>query len=151
MSSFLLTVRESIRYRGRSGHYSWLAHRLSGLGILAYLIIHVWETANVTFNPPLYQWSIELFKHPLFGVGEIMLMAALLYHAFNGIRIALLDFKPDWWQYQQPTALVVWGLFAVAFVPLAVYMLLGIFEYCGETTVWGSSCWAIPPYPIPGT
>lgn len=151
MSSFLLTVRESIRYRGRSGHYSWLAHRLSGLGILAYLIIHVWETANVTFNPPLYQWSIALFKHPLFGLGEVMLLAALLFHAFNGIRIALLDFKPDWWQYQRPSALIVWGLFALVFVPIAIYMLLGIFEYCGETTAWGSSCWAIPPYPLPGS
>ena len=150
MSSFLLTVRESIRYRGRSGHYSWLAHRLSGLGILAYLIVHVWETANVTFNPPLYEWSIELFKHPLFGVGEVMLLAALLFHAFNGIRIALLDFKPDWWQYQRPSALLVWGLFALTFLPLAVYMTLGIIEYCGHGgAAWGNSCWSIPPYPIP--
>jgi succinate dehydrogenase / fumarate reductase cytochrome b subunit len=149
MSSFLLTVRESIRYRGRSGHYSWLAHRLSGLGILAYLIIHVWDTANANFNPALYEWSVSLFKHPLFGVGEIMLLAALLYHAFNGTRIALLDFKPDWWQYQRQSALLVWGLFALVFVPIAIYMATGIFEYCSHTTAWGSSCWAIPPYPLP--
>lgn len=149
MSSFLLTVRESIRYRGRWGHYSWLAHRLSGLGILAYLIIHVWDTANVTFNPPVYEWTVALFKHPLFGAGEIMLMAALLFHAYNGIRIALLDFKPEWWRHQERSALYVWGLFAVTFLPLAIYMFLGIVEYCGEPTAWGSSCWAIPPYPLP--
>ena len=46
MSSLILTVRESIRYRGRSGQYSWLAHRISGLAILFFLVIHVWDTAN---------------------------------------------------------------------------------------------------------
>lgn len=149
MSSFLLTVRESIRYRGRSGHYSWLAHRISGLGILAYLIIHVWETANATFAPSVYQWSLEVFKHPLFGVGEIFLLGALLYHALNGLRIAVLDFKPEWWRYQRSTALFVWALFAIAFIPLAVYMLVGIVNHCGETTAWGTSCWVFPPYPLP--
>lgn len=149
MSSFLLTVRESIRYRGRLGHYSWLAHRLSGLGILAYLIIHVWDTANATFNPPVYEWTITLFKHPLFGVGEIFLMAALFFHAFNGIRIALLDFKPEWWRHQETSALVVWGLFAVTFLPLAVYMVASIIGHCAEPPAWANSCWSFPPYPLP--
>lgn len=149
MSSFILTVRESIRYRGRLGHYSWLAHRVAGLGILAYLIVHVWETANATFNPPLYAWSLELFKHPLFGVGEIFLLAALLYHAFNGVRVALLDFQPAWWQYQRPSALVVWGLFAITFVPIAIYMFVGIVNHCAEPAAWANSCWSFPPYPLP--
>jgi succinate dehydrogenase / fumarate reductase cytochrome b subunit len=149
MSSFLLTVRESIRYRGRLGHYSWLAHRISGLAILAYLIIHVWDTANATFNPPVYEWTVEVFKNPIFGFGEIALFAALLYHAFNGIRIALLDFKPEWWQYEQRSTLIVWGLFAVTFVPLAIYMLLGIVNHCSEPPAWATSCWSFPPFPLP--
>lgn len=147
MSSFLLTVRESIRYRGRLGHYSWLAHRLSGLGILAYLIIHVWDTANATYNPPVYEWTIDVFKHPLFGAGEIFLMAALLFHAFNGIRVALLDFKPEWWEHQERSALIVWGLFAVSFIPLAIYMVASIVTHCSELAAAGNSCWTIPPLP----
>jgi succinate dehydrogenase / fumarate reductase cytochrome b subunit len=149
MSTLLLTVRESLRYRGKLGHWSWLAHRVSGLGILTYLIIHVWDTANATFYPQVYGWTVELFKNPLFGVGEIFLMAALLYHAFNGARIAILDFKPAWWRYQSLTALLVWGLFALAFIPLAIFMLSGIFRHCAEPSAWGSSCWSIPPYPLP--
>lgn len=149
MSSFILTVRESIRYRGRLSHYSWMAHRISGLGILTYLIIHVWDTANATFNPPLYEWSLALFKNPLFGLGEIMLMAALLFHAFNGIRIALLDFKPEWWMHEHGSALLVWGLFALVFIPIGIYMFAGIVTYCGEPPAWANSCWAIPPYPLP--
>lgn len=147
MSSLIPTVRESIRYRGRLGHYSWLAHRISGLGILTYLIIHVWDTANANFFPEMYQWTVDLFKHPLFGFGEIMLMAALLYHAFNGLRIALLDFKPEWWHHQQTSALITWIVFFAAFVPLGIYMFMGIINHCSEPPAWGASCWAIPPLP----
>lgn len=142
MSSLMLTIREGVRYRGRSGHWSWIAHRISGLAILLYLVIHVWDTANATYAPEWYQWSVDLFKHPLFGVGEIGLMAAVLYHAFNGIRITLLDFKPEWWKYQQRSAVIVWALFLIIFIPIAVYMTIGIFEYCGST-----NCWTIPPLP----
>ncbi len=144
MSSLLLTLRESVRYRGRGGHYSWIAHRLAGLGILAFLVIHVWETAMVNYNPPVYEYAIAVFKHPLFGLGEIGLMGAVLFHAFNGIRITLLDFKPEWWRHQAKTVTIVWALFLVVFVPIAIYMLSSIISHCGH----GSNCWAFPTYPV---
>lgn len=141
MSTVVLTIRESIRYRGRSGHWSWLAHRLSGLGILTFLVVHVWDTANANFYPPLYEWSIELFKHPLFAVGEIALMAAVLYHAFNGIRITILDFKPELWKHQQRSAIIVWGLFFLVFIPIAILMFTHLMNGCAER---GAACWQIP-------
>ena len=144
MSTLMLTIRESIRYRGRSGHWSWVAHRLSGLAILSFLIIHVWDTANATFAPDVYRWSIELFKHPLFGVGEIGLMAAVLYHAFNGIRISLLDFKPEWWKHQQKSATIIWAITLIIFIPIGIYMFSSIISHCGDLAAKGSSCWAIP-------
>lgn len=141
MSTLVLTIRESIRYRGRSGHWSWIAHRLSGLAILLFLIIHVWETANATFKPELYAWSLEVFKFPPIAVGEIPLVGAVFYHAFNGIRIALLDFKPEWWKYQRQSAILVWVLFAIVFIPIAIYMLNAMIHHCSEL---GSACWQFP-------
>ncbi len=141
MSSLLLTLRESVRYRGRSGHYSWIAHRISGLAILGFLVIHVWDTANVHFYPELYAWSLAVFKHPFFAVGEIGIMAAVLYHAFNGVRITILDFKPEWWMYQQRSATIVWILFAVVFTPIGIFMLV---EFISRCSGLGAACWAIP-------
>ena len=141
MSTLVLTIRESIRYRGRSGHWSWIAHRISGLAILAFLVIHVWDTANAHFAPHLYAWSIAVFKHPLFAISEVPLMAAVLYHAFNGIRITILDFKPEWWQHQQRSAMITWGLFLIIFVPIAIYMFSGFVSHCSEL---GSECWHFP-------
>lgn len=141
MSSLILTLRESVRYRGRSGQWSWIAHRVSGLAILGFLVLHVWDTANAHFYPELYAWSIDLFKHPFFAVGEIGIMAAVLYHAFNGIRVTLLDFKPEWWKHQQRSATIVWALFAVVFVPIGIYMF---YEFVVRCSAAGPACWAFP-------
>lgn len=144
MSSLILTLRESVRYRGHSGHWSWVAHRISGLAILLFLTIHVWDTANAHFYPELYEWSLALFKTPLFGLGEIGVMAAVLYHAFNGIRITLLDFKPEWWKYQQASATISWALFFVVFIPIGIFMFSGLLGHCSELAAEGASCWTLP-------
>lgn len=146
MTSLVLSLRESIRYRGRSGQYSWLAHRLSGLGILFFLIIHTWDTANAHFWPQAYAWSIALFKNPFFGIGEVAIMAAVLYHAFNGLRITLLDFKPNWWIHQRTSVIITWGVFFLAFIPAAVLMLSGLLGHCQEMAAAGGSCFAIPRF-----
>jgi len=141
MSSLILTIRESVRYRGRSGHWSWVAHRVSGLAILSFLIIHVWDTANAHFYPELYAWSVDVFKYPPIAIGEIPLMAAVLYHAFNGIRITILDFKPEWWIHQQRSAAIVWILFAIVFIPIGIYMFTELVAHCNEV---GPACWEFP-------
>jgi succinate dehydrogenase / fumarate reductase cytochrome b subunit len=143
-SSLILTLRESIRYRGLWGQWSWLAHRLSGLAVLLFLVIHVWDTANATFWPEAYSYTVEIFKWFPFSVGEIGLMAAVLYHAFNGIRITLLDFKPEWWRYQRQSAVVVWVLFFIVFIPIAIFMLTRTIGHCTELSAAGQSCFTFP-------
>jgi succinate dehydrogenase / fumarate reductase cytochrome b subunit len=148
MGSLSYTVRSAVRYRGKWGHWSWVAHRVSGLAVLFYLILHVWDTANATFWPDAYEFMIEVFKWPPFGVGEIFLMAAVLYHAFNGIRITILDFKPELWRYQRESAVAMWAIFFIVFVPIAIYMLTRLVGHCGELSAEGASCWTLPTYPV---
>jgi succinate dehydrogenase / fumarate reductase cytochrome b subunit len=143
-STFKLTIRESFRYRGLWGQWSWIAHRLSGLGVLLFLVIHVWDTANATFAPEVYAYTVEVFKWFPLSVGEILLMAAVLYHAFNGIRVTLLDFKPEWWEYQRQSAIAVWVLFAVTFIPIGLFMFGRTLGHCSELAAAGSSCFAFP-------
>ena len=150
LGSIGLTVQEAIRYRGRSGHYTWLAHRLSGLGILGFLLIHVWDGSMLTFNPKVYTWTLALFKHPLFGIGEIVVFGCVIFHAFNGLRISLLDWKPSWWKFQNASATAVWIAFAALFIPLAIMLFMGTLEACGHPPVWPNgvearTCLAFPP------
>jgi hypothetical protein len=61
------------------------------------------------------------------------------------VRITLLDFKPEWWQYQRQSAIIVWIVFAVVFIPIAILMFSEIIHRCSELAAEGATCWVIPP------
>ena len=50
------------------------------------------DTAVVRISPEAYNSVLSLYKNPIMGLGEMALVAAIVYHAFNGIRIILIDF-----------------------------------------------------------
>lgn len=114
-------------YRGGAGQWAWLLHRLSGLGILLFLLIHILDTGLVLFGPEVYDRVVKLYTHPVFRVGEVGLAAAVLYHALNGIRITLLDFYPELSPRQRQIFYGVVSLFALAFLPMAYLMLKPLF------------------------
>jgi succinate dehydrogenase / fumarate reductase cytochrome b subunit len=126
-----LTLEQSIKYQGRWGQWAWIFHRLSGLGILLFLTIHIADTSMIYFYPPLYEEALKLYKSVPFGIGEIFLAGALLYHAFNGLRVALVDFKPELTRYQRQMWVGVWALFLVTFLPAAYIMGRGVLRSVG--------------------
>ena len=79
-------------YRGREGMWSWVAHRVTGVAIFFFLLVHVLDTSLVRISPEAYNDVIATYKNPIMGLGEAGLVAAIVFHAFNGIRIILVDF-----------------------------------------------------------
>ncbi|MFV1859280.1 MAG: hypothetical protein ACC647_08005 [Anaerolineales bacterium] len=98
MTSSSQTVQGALRYRGGEHQLSYYVHRLSGLGTLLFLIVHILDTSIVYFIPSLYQEGIDLYRTTGMMLGEIVLVVAVIVHGANGIRIALSDFFPKWWQ-----------------------------------------------------
>ena len=64
---------------------------------------------------------------PLFGLSEVALFGAVLYHSLNGIRILVIDFWPATTYYHKSMFLVVLVVFAAVFLPVAGIMLSHIF------------------------
>ena len=120
------TVKNVGHYRGGAGQWAWLFHRVSGLGVLLFLMLHIIDTSTVYFAPGAYDFFVRLYKNPLFGLSEIGLAAALIYHAANGLKLVVLDFWPRLWPWHDRAQLVVWWLFAVLFIPTAGIMLYRI-------------------------
>jgi succinate dehydrogenase / fumarate reductase cytochrome b subunit len=122
LTSLTLTITETLRYRGAIGQWSWVLHRLSGLGVILFLILHVVDTSWAVFYPGEYIRAIAEYQTPLFTLGEFALVAAVVYHAFNGLRIIFFDYKPERWRYQEIAA---WGvLAATAIVLVPVFLLM---------------------------
>lgn len=100
LTPLITTARESLRYRG-SGHVLWLLHRVTGLGVVIFLGTHIFGMSMATFNPPLHEAMLAVYKTPLFSLGEIVLAACLIFHAVNGTRIAILELRPALWDKQE--------------------------------------------------
>jgi len=116
-------------YRGGSGQWAWVLHRLSGLGVLLFLMLHILDTSTVYFVPTAYNFFVRLYQNPFFGIAEIGLGAALIYHAVNGLKLAVLDFWPSLWVRHEQAQRLVWVLFTVIFVPTAAIMLIRIINH----------------------
>jgi succinate dehydrogenase / fumarate reductase cytochrome b subunit len=78
---------------GRYGadRYAYALHRLSGLGILAYFLMHIFVTGTRVDGPEAWESAMRFFENPLFRLGEFLVFLAFLYHAVNGIRLVLVE------------------------------------------------------------
>ena len=72
--------------------YLYLGHRLSGLGLIAYMSLHIIETANRMRGEQAWAGLMALFASPPFKVIEYLLFIAAIFHAMNGIRLLLVEF-----------------------------------------------------------
>jgi succinate dehydrogenase / fumarate reductase, cytochrome b subunit len=122
MATLVLTITETLRYRGKLGQWSWALHRIAGLGTLLFLFLHVIDTSWAVFYPDLYVEAIKQYQSPLFTVGEFALVACVVYHALNGLRIAIFDWKPQWWNRQADAARLVFLGTIIILVPTFVLM-----------------------------
>lgn len=129
MTSLVLTLTETLRYRGAIGQWSWVLHRISGLGVVLFIILHIIDTSWSVFYPDQYVRAIAEYQSPLFTLGEFALVACVVYHAYNGFRIILLDFKPVWWKYQQRAAQWVLGITVLTLIPVFVGMFGHVLDF----------------------
>lgn len=108
-------------YRGQYGMWSWVAHRITGVAIFFFLLVHVLDTALVRVSPEAYNAVMATYKNPVMGLGEAGLVAAIVYHAFNGLRIILMDFTSFGVRVQKQTFMAVIVL-TLAFLAYTLYM-----------------------------
>jgi succinate dehydrogenase / fumarate reductase cytochrome b subunit len=112
-------------YRGRVGQLNFILHRLTGLGTLFFLTIHILDTSTVYFFPSLYGHAIAIYRSTPFMLAEILLVFCVIYHGVNGARIAFFDlFSPQRWRIgvQAPSALSTLAVALVLWLPAAVLM-----------------------------
>ena len=107
-------------YRGNEGMWSWVLHRITGVAIFFFLLVHVLDTALIRVSPEAYNAVIGTYQTPLMGVGEVALVGAIVVHAFNGIRIILVDYWSKGTMYQRAMfwfVIAAWVITMLGFVP----------------------------------
>ncbi len=88
-------------YAGDPGQYAWVLHRLTGIGILFFLLVHIIDIMLIGLGRDVYDESVEFYAHPFLLPMEILLVGAVIYHTLNGLRIIAIDFSSTGVQRQR--------------------------------------------------
>ncbi len=114
-------------YRGNTGMWSWVLHRITGVAIFFFLLVHILDTSLVRVSPEAYNAVISAYQTPIMGLGEVALVGAIVFHAFNGLRIILIDFWNA--KYQRVLFYVVIGLWVVTMLAFVPRHLINVFNH----------------------
>ena len=121
-------VKPGSIYRGRTGLVSFMLHRITGLAILGFLLLHILGESFMGVSQAAFNTVEDIYKNFFFRVMEIGLLFALLFHAVNGLRITLIDFFPSLAARQKALSIGQYVVTAALFIPPAVIMLAHYFN-----------------------
>gem|GEM_PF-480781 len=74
------------------GSWAWVLHRLAGLALIFYLCLHIWVINSLTYGEQTFNNVMAFLNSTPFKLLEVGLWGVILFHAFNGVRIVIVDF-----------------------------------------------------------
>jgi len=114
MANLVGTVVNSLRYRGREGQWAWMLHRVTGIGVVLFLALHIFDIFLMAAGEETFEKFLDLYTAAPFRVLEAGLIFAVIYHALNGARVIIVDFWPQYgrfhrilWRVQLTLAILV--------------------------------------------
>jgi succinate dehydrogenase / fumarate reductase cytochrome b subunit len=75
-----------------TGFISFLLRRVTGVALVIYLFVHMWVIGSVNSGPAAFDARLNLVQTPFFKLAEIALLAAVVYHAFDGLRLIIVHY-----------------------------------------------------------
>jgi succinate dehydrogenase / fumarate reductase cytochrome b subunit len=111
-----------------TGFFSFVLRRVSGVALVLYLFMHMWVIGSINQGPKVFDARLNLVQTPLFKVLEIALLAAVVYHGMDGIRLMIVHhFKIT--EYRKSLFYAVFAISALLVIaggiPILLFMLEG--------------------------
>lgn len=100
-----------------TGFISFLLRRVTGIALVIYLFMHMWVIGGINSGVETFNDRMDFLGRPLFHVLEIGLLAAVIYHGFDGIRLLIVHYF-DVTEYRK-------SLFYAAFVVSVILTIVG--------------------------
>lgn len=123
-------------FGGRWGfeRYMYTVHRITGIGLVVYFLLHILVTSTRAFGgEQVWDSLMGQLGMGVFKIGEFLVFAAFVIHGLNGIRLILIElgiatgkaFEPEYpyptcVDKQRPLAIIVTVL-SVVIIALGAY------------------------------
>jgi succinate dehydrogenase / fumarate reductase cytochrome b subunit len=117
-----VSLMEGLRYQGKGPMLTFILHRISGLGIVIFVALHI--LASFMTNQPATN-QLGIFINGLYEnwIFQIFIFFCALFHSINGLRIVILDLWPKLIEHQREAIWLEWFVFVPVF-GLAVYLIV---------------------------
>lgn len=76
----------------KMGMWAYALNRITGIALVVYLYLHLAVLSLLTHGPGSWDAFVSLARSPFFLTLDVVLLAGILIHGLNGIRIALTGF-----------------------------------------------------------
>jgi succinate dehydrogenase cytochrome b subunit len=76
--------------RGAVGHWAFSLNRVTGLGLVLYLYLHLAVLSMLLRGEAAWHGFLRLATTPVFLGLDVLLIFGLLFHGLNGLRVALV-------------------------------------------------------------
>jgi len=109
------------------GQWTWLLHRITGIAVVYFLCLHIFETLQLARGVDVYNEATAPYRQPWFRPFEFALVMAVVYHAANGIRVTLFDWWPRIIPHRKKISWLGIGLLGVLMPVIGYVMMKNIF------------------------
>jgi len=103
------------KYKGGGPMLAWALHRISGLGIISFVALHVIASFATQQMGSDLGISINIIYESIYF--QLFIVFCAIFHGVNGFRIIVLDIWPRLIRYQKESTWLEW------FVILPLYIL----------------------------
>lgn len=112
---------QGLKYQGGGPMLAWILHRITGLGIILFVGLHVFASFFMQqFGSDLATTINIIYESWIF---QIVVAFIVIFHALNGLRIAISDLWPQSLKYQREALWLQWFIF-VPIYGLTAFLLI---------------------------
>jgi succinate dehydrogenase / fumarate reductase cytochrome b subunit len=98
----------------QAGSWAFILNRLSALGLTFYLGLHLTVLHKLAQGAQAYNDFIAFSQSSLIKVGEVVLIAAVVFHGLNGLRLILHAFSVGLMQQKRLFAMAMFATILVS-------------------------------------
>lgn len=110
-----------LKYQGGGPMLAWMLHRISGLAILVFVGLHVVASFFMQQTGSDLATNINIVYES--WIFQIFVTFVVLFHALNGLRIAILDVWPKYLVFQREAIWLQWLVFIPVY-GLTVFIII---------------------------
>jgi len=112
---------QGLKYQGGAPMLAWMLHRITGVGIVGFVSLHVLSSFFMQQLGSDLATNINIIYES--WIFQIIITFFVIFHTLNGLRIAALDLWPKLQTYQREVLWLEWLVIAPVY-GLTVFILV---------------------------